>query len=137
MSNKRKVTEIDLRMEEFRFHNLDLDDYEFRGDGKIVRKDRWENGIRSIVGALGMPASEFEISDVVTKVREVVGVHRSFSDISEFSFTEENIDDDCSYDLELIDGSVLVGAKMIIGGFVWNELTIIKDRIKGVRYGNE
>lgn len=47
----REVTERDIRMPEFRDANLE--DLEFMGDGKVVRKDRWETGIRKIRSALG------------------------------------------------------------------------------------
>jgi hypothetical protein len=66
----KAVTEQDLRAPEFKEGTPE--DYEFRADGKIVRKDRWEKGIRDIVGALGMVRDEFEIEDVVTKVRVMV-----------------------------------------------------------------
>ena len=66
----RKVTEQDFRCPEFRDANPD--DYEFRADGKIVRKDRWEQGVRSIVSILGMSRNEFEIDDVVIRVRTLV-----------------------------------------------------------------
>ena len=36
----REVTEADFRMPEFK--DAEPKDYEFRADGKIVRKDRWE-----------------------------------------------------------------------------------------------
>lgn len=63
----RTPTERDLRIPEFR--DAKLEDLEFRGDGRIVRKDRWETGIRRIVSILGMAGSDFEIDDVVAKVR--------------------------------------------------------------------
>lgn len=73
MAKSRPVTERDLRMPEFRHLNADdLDDYEFRDDGKIVRKDRWEMAVRSIRSALGDERREFEIADVVSAVRGVV-----------------------------------------------------------------
>lgn len=73
MAKTRPVTERDLRMPEFYHLNADdLDDYEFRDDGKIVRKDRWENAILSIRSALGDRRREFEISDVVSAVRAIV-----------------------------------------------------------------
>lgn len=64
----RKVTERDFRKEEFMDANPD--DYEFRDDGKIVRKDRWETGIRRIVTRIGLIRG-WEISDVVDKVTEI------------------------------------------------------------------
>lgn len=63
----RPVTEADFRQPEFRDANVD--DYEFRSDGKLVRKDRWEMGIRQIVGLLGMDVRDFEIDDVVNEVK--------------------------------------------------------------------
>lgn len=63
----REVTERDFRMPQFR--DADPADYEFRDDGKIVRKDRWETGICRIRDALGDNRCEFEIEDVVMAVR--------------------------------------------------------------------
>lgn len=48
----REVTEKDLRAPEYR--DGEPSDYEFRADGKVVRKDRWEQGIRQIAGICGM-----------------------------------------------------------------------------------
>lgn len=64
----RPVTERDFRMPEFR--DADPSDYEFRGDGKIVRKDRWETGIRRIASIVGIH-NNLEIDDVVNKVKEL------------------------------------------------------------------
>lgn len=66
----REVTERDIRMPEFR--DAKLEDLEFRADGKIVRKDRWETGIHNIKSALGDSRREFEIDDVVQAVRALV-----------------------------------------------------------------
>jgi len=63
-----KVTENDFRLEEFK--DKKPDDYEFRDDGKLVRKDRWEDGIRKIA-ALFTVSHEFEIDDLVNKVRKL------------------------------------------------------------------
>jgi hypothetical protein len=73
-----EVTERDLRMPEFR--DAKLEDLEFRGDGKIVRKDRWETGIHSIRRALGDHRREFEIEDVVHAVEALVA---TFPDLPE------------------------------------------------------
>jgi hypothetical protein len=54
------------------FRDADPKDYEFRADGKVVRKDRWENGIHSIRYALGDSRREFEIEDIVRAVRALV-----------------------------------------------------------------
>lgn len=66
----RKVTEQDFRRPEF--INANPDDYEFRDDGAIVRKDRWENAVRSIRNRLGDYRREFEVSDVVEAVKALV-----------------------------------------------------------------
>lgn len=71
----RKVTFDDFIMPEYRGKNPE--DYEFREDGKIVRKDRWENGIHRIHTLLinaGLMAKdpEFEIDDVVNAVRSIL-----------------------------------------------------------------
>ncbi len=68
----RAVTEKDFRIPEFR--DARVEDYEFRADGKIVRKDRWEMGIHSIrnrlveAGVESVKGHEFEIEDVVKAV---------------------------------------------------------------------
>ena len=66
----RQVTEEDFRMPEFR--GKDPKDYEFRADGKVVRKDRWETAIRKIRRALGDCRGEFEVDDVVSGVSALV-----------------------------------------------------------------
>lgn len=65
---ERDVTEFDLRAEEFRRRDIKPEDYEFRSDGKIVRKDRWINAIHRIQGIVGPAGHEFEIEDVVAAV---------------------------------------------------------------------
>lgn len=66
----REVTEQDFRMPEYR--DAKPEDYEFRADGKLVRKDRWERGIRSIVGILGMSRDDFEVDDVINHVKVLI-----------------------------------------------------------------
>ena len=61
----RDVTERDFRMPEFR--DADPADYEFRNDGKIVRKDRWQTGIMNIASIVGGPRWEYEIHEVVAR----------------------------------------------------------------------
>lgn len=63
--SSREVTERDLRMPEFR--DAKPEELEFRGDGKLVRKDRWETGFRSIAYMFNLP--DWEVPDVVTHVR--------------------------------------------------------------------
>lgn len=73
MNDKREVTEFDLRAEEFKHPQVKPEDFEFRGDGKIVRKDRWEVGIRTIAGLFGC-SREFEIDDLVEKVERLTNL---------------------------------------------------------------
>lgn len=65
----RPVTELDFRQPQFR--NAKVEDYEFRADGKIVRKDRWECAIGSIRHLVGVDGREFEIDQVVDAVRKL------------------------------------------------------------------
>lgn len=70
----REVTERDFRMPEYR--DAKPEDYEFRADGKMVRKDRWEQGIHRIANVLVMyghiPSSrEFEIDDIVAAIQKL------------------------------------------------------------------
>lgn len=65
---KRKVTEQDFRLPEFRDANPE--DYEFRADGVLVRKDRWERGIYRIASVVGISSrGGFEIDQVVDAVQ--------------------------------------------------------------------
>ena len=69
MMNSRIVTEKDFRKDEF--INARPEDYEFRDDGQIVRKDRWEMGIRIIAHLLGM-GNVWNITDVIQRVDDFV-----------------------------------------------------------------
>ena len=67
----RIVTERDLRKPEFA--DAKVEDLEFRDDGELVRKDRWETGLRSIAYALGFNGrGGFEIHEVVYRVDQLV-----------------------------------------------------------------
>lgn len=65
----RVVTEFDLRAPEFKHPDTKPEDYEFRADGKVVRKDRWETGLRNVASALGWARKEYEIPEIVEHVR--------------------------------------------------------------------
>lgn len=70
MSNiKRAVTELDLR--DPKYGTGDPDEFEFRADGTIARKDRWEKGMQSIAVSVGAMEKGWEIKDVVDKVEEL------------------------------------------------------------------
>lgn len=47
-----EVTEFDLRKEEFKDPKIKPEMFEFDADGNIVRKDRFEVGIRKMLGIL-------------------------------------------------------------------------------------
>lgn len=69
--DSRKVIESDFRKPEFLY--ADPEDFEFRRDGKIVRKDRWERGIRKIAARITNDAREFEINNLVDVVEWLLG----------------------------------------------------------------
>jgi hypothetical protein len=73
----RQVTEDDFRMPEFR--GADPKDYEIRrGDGKVVRKDRWETSMRSVASAMGFYGREgYELEDVVEAVRKMAAINKT------------------------------------------------------------
>lgn len=84
---KRVVTERDLRAPEFAEGTPD--DYEFRDDGKIVRKDRWERGIHSIAAILGHSRRGFEIPDLVEELRLLVEAKEAAEGISFTALIDE------------------------------------------------
>lgn len=68
---KRDVTEADFRMAHYR--DAKAEDYEFRDDGVLVRKDRWEQAVRSIASAMGYePRGCFEIEHLVCSVQMLI-----------------------------------------------------------------
>lgn len=107
----REVTERDFRMPEFR--DAKPEEYEFRRDGKIVRKDRWERGILAIHAIVGPRGREFEIADVVVEVERLKG-----------QWCEADPDDfptpACKrIDVRLACGSVLVGCERVGECYRW------------------
>ena len=68
---RRVVTERDMRAPEFR--DCSPEDLEFREDGTLARKDRWEWAVRTIAADVGIsPRSGFEVADEVAAVRALV-----------------------------------------------------------------
>jgi hypothetical protein len=66
-----EVTIQDFIMPEYR--GCKPEDYEFRPDGSIARKDRWEQGIREIAYILGVDQrASFEIDNLVFLARWLV-----------------------------------------------------------------
>lgn len=92
----RKVTELDFRIPAYR--DAKPEDYEFRSDGAIVRKDRWECAVQTIRREVGIDGREFEISDVIEAVRAIKTPklmpadewHEDFRDVLMFHFENFN-----------------------------------------------
>lgn len=60
---KIEVTERDFRAPEFK--DAKAEDYEFDGDGKVVRKDRWQRAIEKIRFYVGVQGRTYEIDHVI------------------------------------------------------------------------
>lgn len=128
----RPVTERDLRMPEFQ--NVEPDELEFRKDGKIVRKDRWERGMFRIAHALGFNSRDgFEIDDVAAKVEEL-----GRKDQAEWLLVSDTEPDDLTewavVDIELPDGSVLRNATVHVSsedkvGWNWGSTLFPFDNV--------
>lgn len=105
----REVTERDFRCPEFR--DAKVEDYEFRADGKLVRKDRWESAIHEIRHLVGPHGREFEIPDVVAAVRKLTATFDGWTDIEEGSTDPDDWPVEGSpVDLRLEDESILRNA---------------------------
>jgi hypothetical protein len=76
----RQVTEKDLRRPEF--SEGGPEDYEFREDGKLVRKDRFMRGMQDIAAILFGSRHQYEIDEVVNEVHRLRGlqVHEAIED---------------------------------------------------------
>ena len=100
----RTVREADFRMPEFRDANPE--DYEFRSDGKLVRKDRWERAVNTVRHLVGVDSREFEISEVLDAVRKLAADQEGWldlTDVDEHYYPE----DGSKVSIRLMDGSVL------------------------------
>ena len=105
----REVTEKDFRQPEYR--DAKVEDYEFRSDGALVRKDRWETAIQSIRSIVGIDCREFEITDVVDAVRKLsveLEKENEWNDITgESEYCEYPESPEQANELKLNDGSIL------------------------------
>lgn len=106
----RQVTERDLRKPEFM--DAKVEDYEIRDDGAIVRKDRWEMGIRRLAGMVNC-SRDFEIPDVLD--RAAIALDRWMEAESE-DFPDMLIQ---AVDLKLSCGSILIRCEERGGDLVW------------------
>lgn len=113
--NQRTVTEHDFRMPEFR--DAKPEDYEFRRDGKLVRKDRWEMAVQSVRFLVGIDGREFEIEDVLERVRAMASQDDDWVDLNDEAPSHGAV-----VDVRLQDGSMLARAvyDKAEKGFDWN-----------------
>lgn len=76
MNRKQEVTEFDLRRPEFQDPKLTPDMFEFDATGDVVRKDRFERGIRRIrsllIQADHMKDEQWVTEDVVAVVEKIL-----------------------------------------------------------------
>ena len=101
------MTEQDFRQPQFQ--NQQPEDFEFRADGAIVRKDRWERAVHSMRHLVGIGSREFEIEDIVEAVRKLALDQEGWWSIKEdVPLSKEGI----SVSIRLIDGSILRGANV-------------------------
>jgi len=76
MTTDRRVTEADFRMPQFR--DAKPEDYEFRADGCLVRKDRWEKTCRDIASLMGYSSREgFELDCLAYSVEVLVNAAKA------------------------------------------------------------
>jgi hypothetical protein len=112
----RPVTEVDFRMPEFR--NAKPEDYEFRDDGKVVRKDRFKTGMYSVAYEMGFSSRNgFEIDDVVEAVRKMAEAETEWEHV--FDKSSDMPDSAGEYDIRLYDGSILRRAKFSRPSMGW------------------
>ena len=120
----REVTERDFRMPEFR--DAKTEDYEFRADGKIVRKDRWETAVQRIREIVGIHAREFEISEVIDAVRAIADQQSGWIELYDEEEEKPALGDRIS--ITLSDGSILCGAITCKDGvFSWGSMNFSPD----------
>lgn len=128
--SQREVTEADFRMPEFRYAKVE--DYEFREDGRLVRKDRWITGMQTIRAMVGI-SGDFEIEEVVDKVQSLV------DKLDETSWTDFSLEleglppSGPSLIIEMRDGSQLNGVTFGINRvFKWSLFPDFRIRLEDV-----
>lgn len=76
MTTNRQVTEADFRLPQFR--DAKPEDYEFRADGRLVRKDRWEKACRDIASLMGYSSRDgFELDWLAYSVGVLVNAAKA------------------------------------------------------------
>lgn len=100
----RTVREADFRMPEFRDANTE--DYEFRADGKLVRKDRWEKAVSTIRHLVGVDGRDYEISEIIDAVEKLAADQDGWVDLANAD-PQDQPNDGSVVSLKLMDGSVI------------------------------
>lgn len=99
MNSKKEVTEFDLRCPEFKYPEITPDMFEFDGSGEIVRKDRFEQGIKRIRGifieqGLASSSSSWCVDEVINLVR---GLTIRFDRLKYLMWIIQNMPEDAEY----------------------------------------
>ena len=125
-NNQAPVTELDFRMPEFR--DAKVEDYERRGDGKIVRKDRWMRAVESIRFLVGVDGREYEVPEVVAAVERLSEDQRGWQepDNGQFFSKDDLPPNGAPIDVRLEDGSILRNARYNArnGDWSWNGVPV-------------
>ena len=113
------VTERDFRKPEYA--DAIPEDYEFRSDGTLVRKDRWERAVQEIRELVGISTREFEIVDVIRKVEQLI------PDPDGWEVSPSLPEDGDIVSLELNCGSVLARATYVRKQFMWQGVDVTEQ----------
>ena len=122
----RKVIEEDFRLPEYR--HAKVEDYEFREDGKLVRKDRWEMAVQKIRHLVGIETPEFEIPDVIEAVKALAWEYSA--SLEEWIKVEDSLPESYeSVTIKLENGSILTDAcyHSEHKNWTWNVLCLTSD----------
>jgi len=111
----RQVTELDFRRPEFR--DAKVEDYEFRADGVLVRRDRWECAITAIRYLVGIDGRSFEVDEVVDAVRVLAEASEGWLPFS--LDADERPRASVLYEVRLEEGSVLRNVRYDTANQTW------------------
>jgi hypothetical protein len=133
----KTVVEADFRLPEFR--DAKPEDYEFRDDGKIVRKDRFIVGMNKIASILEMNGRQgFEIADVIKKVESLMSEQAGWIILNTLDDTDWiyhlGRDNPPTFDAKLKDGSICCNATRGGVGDIWWGTMEITDTVIAVRF---
>lgn len=119
------------------FRDANVADYEFDGDGNVVRKDRWESAIREIRHLVGVDSRRFEISEVIAAVRTLADAESPWESLDSGD-PEDFPDSGKPVDIRLTDGSVLCRAQFDNKNYVWGwQGQRFEDDVTAWRYSAE